>query len=243
MKQEYNRVLEKVVVAKQTLLAWSNQCESWMLTRNKDFDPGHRIDHLHRVLKNAITLALAEQADLSIIVPSAWFHDCASVEKNSTQRSQASRLSATMATDLLQNWDYPAHYLPHIGHAIEAHSFSAGISAQSIEAKVLQDADRLDALGSIGIARAIMVGATFDSCLYSSKEPFATTRSLDEKHFIVDHFYTKLLTLYRTFQTQSGTNEAKKRTQTMHHFLKTLAAEIGCSIPSQHTIDKAATIS
>ncbi len=211
------------------LSEWSSRCEDFMLSRDSLFDSGHRIDHVRRVLHNALTLASHEDAQIDIILPAVWLHDCVPVDKHSPKRSMASQLSADYALSLLSQWSYPSSLLQPIHHAIAAHSFSANITPTTLEAKIVQDADRLDALGAIGIARVIMVGAQHNNALYAADEPFPSTRALDDKQFIIDHFYTKLLTLHQSFHTTSGKNEAMKRTQIMQQYLDTLGHEIGIS--------------
>ena len=122
-------------------------------------DPGHGMVHLRRVVGTAVALAAAEGARLDVVLPAAWLHDCVHVAKDSPDRKRASRLAAARASEFLEREGYPAARLPEIRHAIEAHSYSAGIPPATVEAKIVQDADRLDALGAIGIARCIAVGA------------------------------------------------------------------------------------
>ena len=139
-------------------------------------DAGHDINHIKRVVKSAKQFCTAEQANLWVVLPAAWLHDCVQVAKNSPMRDQASRLAADEAIDLLTNWSYPEVHFDHIHHAIMAHSFSANIACQSLEAKVVQDADRMDALGAIGIARTMLVGAKFGSPLTFHEDPFCYDR-------------------------------------------------------------------
>ena len=115
-------------------------------------DPAHDILHFVRVVATAKRLCMAEKAMTEVVVPAAWLHDFVIVPKNDPRRTAASRLSATAACDFLRSLDYPECYLSAIHHAIEAHSFSAGISPLTLEAKIVQDANRLDGLGAIGVA-------------------------------------------------------------------------------------------
>jgi uncharacterized protein len=190
-------------------------------------DAAHDLAHIHRVVNNALRLAAHEQADLHVVIPAAWLHDCVSVPKDSPQRPHASQLAADTAVSYLQSVNYPRQYLDAIAHAIAAHSFSAGIPPQTIEAKVVQDADRLDAIGAVGIARCFMVGNAMGTAIYNETDPFCASRQPDDRRFSVDHFYTKLFTLAGSMQTKAGRREAEKRTIFMQKFLQQLGAEIG----------------
>jgi uncharacterized protein len=149
------------------------------------------------------------------------------VPKDSPDRSRASRLAAGHAVRFLKGAGYAEQFLDGIAHAIEAHSFSAGIPPRTVEAKVVQDADRLDALGAIGTARAIAVGAALGRPLYQPEDPFCERRAPDDGGASVDHFYTKLLKLADTMQTAAGRREAARRTEFMQSFLGQLRREIG----------------
>ena len=223
MKNNFMEFLSHLSVGDKTLADWTEVFQSYMLGLNEEFDPGHRMDHLYRVANNVFTLTLQE-TDFSypVLVPAIWLHDCVPTSKFSDQRSMASKLSADAAIDLLKEWGYPSEYYPAIGHVILTHSFSAGITPESIDAKIMQDADRLDALGAVGIARTFMVGGQFGNAIYEHKDPFAENRQLDEKSYITDHFYTKLLKLADSFQTESGKHEAARRTEFMYGFLRQL---------------------
>jgi uncharacterized protein len=189
-------------------------------------DPGHGLVHLRRVVAAALALAEAENARVDIVLPAAWLHDCVHVPKDSPDRAGASRLAATHAVSFLQAAGYPADALPDIAHAIEAHSYSAGIAPRTIEAKIVQDADRLDALGAIGIARCISVGSALGRPLYDPDDPFCERRAPDDAGASVDHFYAKLLKLAATMQTAAGRREAERRTAFLRAFIGQLRSEI-----------------
>ncbi len=201
------------------------QFEQYLLT-NTTPDAAHDMAHIHRVVANARMLAVAEGADLSIVLPAAWLHDCVIVPKNSSQRNQASRLAAQAAIQFLQSINYPSRHHAAIGHAIEAHSFSANILPTTLEAKVVQDADRLDAIGAIGIARCLTLGGAMGQRLYDPSEPFPEKRTADDKINSLDHFYCKLLQLENRMQTAAGRTEARQRTLFMKQFLDQLRREI-----------------
>lgn len=196
------------------------------LQKQMAHDAAHDLEHIRRVVANARRLAQTEGGAWPVILPAAWLHDCVNVAKDSPQRPFASRLAADTAVAFLAQNHYPAQWLDAIHHAISAHSFSAGIAPQTLEAQIVQDADRLDAIGAIGIARCFALGGSMGRPLYHSQDPFCQQRPPDDGLANVDHFYTKLLTLAETMQTASGRREAHARTQFMQQFLAQLAAEI-----------------
>ena len=208
------------------ILDWQSTFQQFV-EQQMDFDPAHDLAHIKRVVISGIALAKREQANLAVVLPACWLHDCVNVPKTSAQRSQGSVLSADKAIEFLQSINYPPELLKAIHHAIAAHSFSANINTRTLEARVVQDADRLDALGAIGLSRCLMLGGTWGSDLYHAKDPFARSRNLDDKRYCIDHFYVKLKGLVKTMKTPSGLEEAKKRWIFMQQFLDQLAQEAG----------------
>ncbi|MGF1727121.1 HD domain-containing protein [Photobacterium nomapromontoriensis] len=197
------------------------------IQQRSETDPAHDLSHIQRVVAAAKQFAAEEDAELAIILPAAWLHDCVTLKKNDPLRHQASTLAAQDAIQFLRTINYPAQYLDAIYHAIEAHSYSANIPVRSLEAAIVQDADRIDALGAIGIARCIQVGTGFQSQLYSADDPFGQNRQRDDKAFCIDHFFTKLFTLEATMNTPAASKEAHQRTVYMKGFLTQLDHEIG----------------
>jgi len=204
---------------------WEHKFEAWLHSNNIG-DAAHGLDHIKRVVANAKRLAESSTANLAVVIPAAWLHDCVSVAKDSDSRSQASSLAAMDARKFLMCSDYPTQWLDAIEHAIASHSFSAGMSPETLEAKIVQDADRLDALGAIGIARCLQTGTSMGSVLYDLDDPFADNRVADDRVSTIDHFHTKLLTLADTMQTDAGRSEAHRRTEFMRQYLKQLRREI-----------------
>ena len=200
-------------------------CESFVAGRTAA-DPAHDLSHIKRVVNNALYLADIEGCEKLIVLPAAWLHDCVQVPKDSPNRAQVSRLAADEAVRFLDSLDYPASLLDAVHHAVAAHSFSAGIPVESTEAGVVQDADRLDALGAIGIARCLLTGGALGSGIYHPDDPFGEDRVLDDKAWMVDHFFTKLFKLPATMQTGAGRAEAERRVTQMRTFLEELGREV-----------------
>lgn len=191
-----------------------------------DQDAAHDFLHFQRVVRTAKKLCAEQNANINVVVPAAWLHDFISVRKDDPLRSQASRLAAKAAIEYLQSIAYPEQYYDEIAHAIESHSYSADIAPQTIEAKIVQDADRLDALGAIGIARCFIVGGLLDRPIYRAHDPFCELRDPEDKSYTVDHFYQKLFKIVDTLQTESGRAEGQRRKAVMEEFLRQLGREI-----------------
>ena len=189
-------------------------------------DAAHDAAHVQRVAVNAVKFAEIEKADLSIVLPAVWLHDCFTVSKKSDLRNQASTLSAEKAQELLRNWGYPQENIEQIKHAIAAHSYSANIKPETLEAQIVQDADRIDSIGAIGVARMMMTGGKMDTTLYNEEDPFCNNREPQDRLWTVDHFYSKLLKLNSGFHTMAAQKEAQRRHDYMLEFIKQLESEI-----------------
>jgi uncharacterized protein len=189
-------------------------------------DGSHDIAHLQRVWKNASRIQAVEGGDIEILAAAVLLHDCISVEKNSPLRTHASRLAAEKASEILsvQNWE--KERIARVAHAIEAHSFSANIPPRTLEAKILQDADRLDALGLLGAARCFYTAGRMKSKMYDPEDPYGNNRPLDDAMYAIDHFPLKLFKIGDQFQTSTGSQLAKIRQQRLRVFLEQFLDEI-----------------
>ncbi|WP_245957934.1 HD domain-containing protein [Marinomonas piezotolerans] len=201
------------------------ECEAFAQSKMAQ-DGAHDLAHLQRVVAMAKRLANIERANPFVIVPAAWLHDIVNLPKNHAERHLASHYSATEADAFLSELGYDDRDREAVKHAIVAHSFSANVSPKTLEAQVVQDADRLDALGAIGVSRCLMVGGQLERFLYEVDDPFGNERPLQDDVYTLDHFYQKLLCLEGTFHTRAGQQEATRRTQFMRAFLNQLASEI-----------------
>lgn len=190
-------------------------------------DGSHDVSHLHRVWSNVCAIRDKEGGDPQLLLAATLLHDCVAIEKNSPFRSSASRLAAAKATELLSQMGWDEERTQAVAHAIESHSYSANITPHTLEAKILQDADRLDAIGMIGVARLFYVSGRMGSHLYDPYDPQAEGRALDDKRFAVDHFKTKIFTLAEGFHTATGKRMARIRHDRAQRFLQELMEEIG----------------
>lgn len=191
-----------------------------------DEDPAHDFEHVMRVYKNAQKICKLEKANEKLVLVSALLHDIASYPKSDKRSKLSSIQSAKKSEQILKNYDFSKEEIGIISDAIRDHSFSQNKTPASLEGKILQDADRLDALGAIGIARVFATGGSLKRPFYNIDDPFCKTRTPDDKIWTVDHFFQKLLKLESLMNTKSGKAEAKKRTAVLKEFLKQLKQEI-----------------
>ncbi len=190
-------------------------------------DGAHDLSHILRVWHNAAAIARTEPAcDVELLMAAVVLHDCVAVEKNSPFRAQASRLAASRAREIIAHLGWPEPRIDALAHAIAAHSFSGGIPPETLEARILQDADRLDAIGAIGIARCFYVAGRMGSSLYDPDDLDATARKLDDRRFAFDHFAAKLFQLADGFRTTAGQAAAQERVATMRHFVRAFRGEV-----------------
>lgn len=184
-------------------------------------DGSHDLAHIHRVFRNAMRIHVAEGGNGRVLAAAVLLHDCVAVEKSSPLRPQASQLAAEKASAILAGLGWDASNIAAVAHAITTHSFSAALAPETIEAKILQDADRLDAIGMVGAARCFYTAGRMGSALYDPADPLAERRALDDRAFAIDHFAAKLFKLSDNFQTEAGRLMARER----HDRLKTVLAQ------------------
>ena len=190
-------------------------------------DGSHDLTHIVRVWRNAAAIAATEPGcDAALLVAAVILHDCVAVEKNSPLRSQASRLAATRAGEIAGELGFAPDRVAALAHAVAAHSFSAQIEPETLEARILQDADRLDAIGAIGVARCFYTGGRMGSGLYHPTDPRGQDRVRDDARYALDHFEVKLFRLGEGFRTRAGQAMAQQRLATMRQFVDAFLGEI-----------------
>lgn len=191
-------------------------------------DGAHDLQHLHRVWHSAgRLLADSPEADALVVLAACYLHDLVNLPKNHPQRSAASRQAAALASARLLEAGFPADRLAAVAHAIEAHSFSAAIAPRTLEARIVQDADRLDALGAIGLARLFYTAGRMGSALAHGDDPGALHRAPDDRAYALDHIECKLATLPATMQTEAGRALASERLDWLRGFRDRFIEEWG----------------
>jgi uncharacterized protein len=162
----------------------------------------HGYEHTERVIELCVKLGKELNADMNVLIPAAILHDIGREKENHASHS------ARMASEILKDLNYSK--IDEIIHSIEVHSFSAGGQAETLEAKILSDADKLDAMGAIGVYRTAQYGV----------EHVCTLKEFEE------HFYEKLLRLKDMLYTEAAKKLAEKRHKFMLIYLKQLNKEV-----------------
>lgn len=208
---------------------WAGRARARMAALWKGASDGaHDLGHLDRVWKSCRLIALDEPgADGDVLAVAAYFHDAVNLPKDSPDRAQASRRSADLAVRELAAMGFDAGRLATVHHAIAAHSFSAGIAPETVEARILQDADRLEALGAIGLARMFLIAGQMGGGLFHAADPLAMERALDDRRYALDHLEVKLFPVAAAMQTATGRRMAEERAEWMESFRTRLLHEIG----------------
>ena len=185
-------------------------------------DPAHDFEHVMRVYRNAERICKTENGNKKLILSAVLLHDIIKIKNRKDSALKSARLSEKI---LKQNY-FSDNEIKIISDAIKEHSFSKGKIPSTIEGKILQDADRLDAIGAIGLARVFSFSGSNNRPFYDPKDPFSKNRNLNDNKWAIDHFYEKLLTLEQKMNTKTGKIIAKKRTKILKDFLKEIKNEI-----------------
>jgi len=188
--------------------------------------PSHDFSHVLRVQRLCKVIGEAENADMLILYAAALLHDLGREAERKNPSVDHAEKSAEIARTLLEKVHFPRDKIPAVLYAIKVHRFSKGASPTTLEARILQDADRIDISGAIGIAMTFAYGGAYNRELYDINDPFAQSRELNDKNYTLDHFYAKLLNLPKTMHTRLGKQIAEKRTRFLQLFLQELRTEI-----------------
>lgn len=201
---------------------------SFVKEKLKDAEAGHDWFHMQRVYKNALLIADGEKCDLEVVKLGALLHDIADSKFHDGDES----VGPKVAREFLESQNASEEIIVHVVNIIENISFKGGNFEKkftSKELEIVQDADRLDALGAIGIARTFNYGGFKNRPLYNpdiapnlnmSKEEYKNSESPT-----LNHFYEKLLLLKDKMNTETGKKIAQERHQFMELFLSQFYAE------------------
>ena len=189
-------------------------------------DPAHDWAHIGRVAQIAKTLAESDRANVECTLAGVYCHDLINLPKDHPDRKNASTLSAVEARPHLVKAGFQEEEISIIERAIIEHSFSKGLKPSNLEAAIVQDSDRLDALGAIGILRCAAVNTQMKASFYDPFDPLAEMRELNDKSFMLDHYFVKLFKLPEMMNTESGKKMGEERVTYMKNFIYQLMKEI-----------------
>ena len=194
----------------------------------KDAEGGHDWFHIERVYKNTLAIAKEEQCNILVCQLGALLHDIA----DSKFHNGDEKIGPKTARIFLENENVSEEIIKHVIQIIENISFKGGNFEKkfdSIELQIVQDADRLDAIGAIGIARCFNYGGFKDRTIYNPKiKPNLNMSKEEYKNAdapTINHFYEKLLLLKDKMNTETGKKMALKRHEFMELFLEQFYAE------------------
>jgi len=186
---------------------------------------GHDWFHVERVYRIAVRIGKAEKADMTILKPAVLLHDIARKKEDLGKIKCHAQEGAKMAKKILSNLDYSKEKINQIAYAISVHRYKLQIKPKTLEAQILQDADRLDALGAINVGRVFSYGGEHRRPIYDPKIPPKPYYNSDATTSL-NHFFEKILKLKpKTFNTKTGRQIAKERYQYSKNFVKRFLLE------------------
>ncbi len=196
-------------------------------------DSSHDIGHFRRVAAISNMIASCEEnmsdepsIDRFVVLSAAYFHDVVLIPKNHPDRALASLYSAQKAKEILVRLGVPLEKIEDIFHAIHAHSFSAKVEPATKEAKIIQDADRLESLGALGLMRMFYISGKMKRSPYDPEDIFHENRPQDDTKFAVDHIFCKLLKIPGLLQTASARKFASQRALFLLNFIGELKLDV-----------------
>ncbi len=212
-----------------TLNSWEQKITSWLQSMGDDNnDASHDFFHFQRVWKTAQQIMDQEQIPINrlVVLAACYFHDVVVLPKDHPERSQASSLAAIKTRVCLEEMGFPHELIDNVCHSVESHSYSADITPETIEAMVVQDADRMEALGAIGLARVFYTSGLLRRKMFDPEDPLAEHRELDDREYALDHFQVKLLKLSETMQTTAGRRMAERNSDYLREYMGKLLKEL-----------------
>ena len=189
-------------------------------------DPAHDWLHVVRVERLGARIARETGAHVGIVRAAALLHEVVNLPKHHPDSHRSGELCAHAALEILHELGVDDATACAVAECIRVHGFSAGLEPDTLEAKVLQDADRLDAIGAIGIARCFATCASMGRPFYDDSDPFCRRRPPDDRRFGLDHFERKLLRIPERLHTDAARRLAHERAAFLQSFLRQFASEL-----------------
>lgn len=210
---------------------WSRLAAEAM-ARARATEPAHDFFHVERVVANARAIGAGEglSADVvAIAMTAALLHELFTYPKSHPESHRAGDVCAEHAHALLVREGMKEALVAPICAAIRDHAFSKGVVPEAAPSRVLQDADRLDALGAIGLARMWATCADMKRPFYAPEDPFCEVRAPDDKAWGLDHVFKKLLTIPSRLHTRTAQRLAEERTAFLREYLAQMKRELAAS--------------
>ena len=197
--------------------------------RARPNEPAHDFFHVTRVVTNTLAISRGESStadDETTAATAALLHELFTLPKDHPDSARAGDTCAEHARELLAREGAPARLVDSVGAAIRDHSFSKGVVPDALASQLLQDADRLDALGAIGLARMWATCADMKRPFYAPEDPFCATRAPDDKLWGLDHVFKKLLRVPERLHTKTARSMAEPRVAFLHATINQLRREL-----------------
>lgn len=203
-------------------------------SRARSAEPAHDFFHVQRVVANARAIARGEGVSPEVeatAMTAALLHELFTYPKSHPDSHRAGDVCAERAREVLDCESMPRQLIDPVCAAIRDHGFSKGVVPEAMPSKILQDADRLDALGAIGLARMWATCADMKRPFYAPEDPFCETRPPDDKAWGLDHVFKKLLAIPERLHTATARALAEQRTGFLRTYVGQLKAEIEAGPP------------
>jgi len=187
----------------------------------------HELEHTQRVLKLALNIAKKEKADLEVVKLSALLHDVARKEQDeSAGKIDHAIRGAILAKEILQRYNINKEKINNICHSIECHRYRNNLTPKTIEAKILYDADKLDAIGAIGIGRAFSFAGHIGAKVHNKGVNVSETKEYSKDDTAWREYNEKLKFIKNKMLTKQGKKIAKERHTFMEIYFKRLNQEV-----------------
>ncbi|MFH0853591.1 MAG: HD domain-containing protein [bacterium] len=190
-------------------------------------DASHDFNHTQRVVQISEKIGIEERTDLEILIPAAMFHDSVVSRKNDPRARSDTIRSAKFAKKVLSGINnYPSNKIVKVSAAIRECSYTFGGNVGFLEGKIIQDADRLDAIGAIGIMRAFATTGQLQIPLFHDNDPFCRRRNPNQRRYGLDFIFTRMLRIETGMNTDTGKKIASQRTAYLRSFLDQIDIEL-----------------
>ncbi len=190
---------------------------------------GHDITHTLRVRDLCLHISSIEGGDIEILEASALLHDIGRPAELKNPATDHAALSAQLSPGILDRAGFPAQKIPDVVYAIANHRYRSGITPESLEARILQDADRLDISGAVGAAMTFAYSGAYNPRLYHPQDPLAIQREPDGNKYALDHILTKLMLLPGSMHTRCARRMVEERNKFLQTFVNQFICEINTS--------------